>query len=77
MRDKPMLGDEELDAAVLDRLCKAGPWTDEELVRELGIGGRDAADRLVSKGMAHRIGGGFVFSSASGRYAHDLDPTWR
>jgi hypothetical protein len=74
MQDKPMLGDEQLDAAVLDRLCRSGPWTRQELERELGIGGQDAADRLVAKGMAHRIDGGFVFASVSGRYAHSLDP---
>ena len=50
MQAKPILGDEQLDAAVLDRLCKAGPWTRHELERELGIGGQDAADRLVAKG---------------------------
>lgn len=66
-----MLGDEQLDAAVLDRLCKAGPWTRHELERELGIRGQDAADRLVAKGMAHRLEG-FVFASASGRYAHQI-----
>ena len=50
MQAKPILGDEQLDAAVLDRLCKAGPWTRHELERELGVGGQDAADRLVGKG---------------------------
>jgi hypothetical protein len=72
MQDKPMAGDEELDAAVLDRLCKAGPWTRQDLERELGVGGQDAADRLVSKGLAHRLEG-FVFASVPGRYAHSLD----
>jgi hypothetical protein len=71
-----MLGDEQLDAAVLDRLCRSGPWTDGELARELGIGGHDAADRLVAKGLAHRLEG-FVFASVSGRHAHLLDPTYR
>lgn len=77
MQAKPILGDEDLDAAVLDRLCGSGPWTDAELVRELGIGGRDGADRLVAKGLAHRIDGGFLFASVSGRHAHSLDPTYR
>jgi hypothetical protein len=70
------MDDESVDAAVLARLCGSGPWTDAELVRELGIAGHDGADRLVAKAMAHRIEG-FVFASVSGRYAHDLDPTWR
>jgi hypothetical protein len=76
MQDKPMLGDEQLDGAVLDRLCKAGPWTRHELERELGIAGHDAADRLVAKGLAHRLEG-LVFASVSGRYAHSLDPSWQ
>jgi hypothetical protein len=70
------MDDESMDAAVLDRLCNSGPWTVAELERELGIGGRDAADRLVVRGLAHRLEG-FVFPSVSGRYAHSLDPTWR
>jgi hypothetical protein len=70
------LDDASLDAAVLARVCESGPWTVAELERELGIGGRDAADRLVAKGLAHRLEG-FVFASVSGRYAHELDPTYR
>jgi hypothetical protein len=72
-----MLDDESLDAAVLSRLCKSGPWTDAELERELGVGGHDAADRLVSKGLAHRSDEGFVFASVSGRHALSLDTSWR
>jgi hypothetical protein len=71
------MDDESVDAAVLARLCGSGPWTEAELVRELGIVGRDGADRLVTKGLAHRIDGGFVFASVSGRHAHSLDPTYR
>jgi hypothetical protein len=74
MQDKPILGDEQLDAAVLSLLCESGPWTRHELERELGLGGQDAADRLVAKGLAHRIDGGYVFASVSGRFAHSLDP---
>ncbi|MBS1861758.1 MAG: hypothetical protein JSS68_08600 [Actinobacteria bacterium] len=70
------MDDENMDAAVLDRLCRSGPWTTDELRRELGLAGHDAADRLVAKGLAHRIGD-FVFASVSGRHAHSLDPTWR
>ncbi len=75
MQDNPTAGDENVDAAVLDRLCSSGPWTNDELRRELGLAGHDAADRLVAKGLAHRLEG-FVFASASGRHAHSLDPTW-
>ena len=76
MQDKPTLDDDSVDAAVLARLCDSGPWTNDELRRELGLPGHDAADRLVAKGLAHRLKG-FVFASVSGRYAHSLDPTWR
>ena len=76
MQDHPNLDDDSVDAAVLARLCDSGPWTNDELRRELGLAGHDAADRLVAKGLAHRLKG-FVFASVSGRYAHSLDPTWR
>ena len=76
MQDKPTLDDESVDAAVLDRLCGSGPWTDAELERELGIGGRDAADRLAAKGLAHRMDR-LIFASVSGRHAHGLDQTWK
>lgn len=75
MQDKPNLGDESMDAAVLARLCRSGPWTVTELRRELGLAGHDSADRLVAKGLAHRIEE-FLFASVSGRYAHSLDPSW-
>lgn len=71
------MDDDSVDAAVLERLCSSGPWTETELVRELGLVARDAVDRLALKGLAHRMEGGFVFASAAGRYAHDLDPTWQ
>lgn len=77
MQDHPILGDEDLDGAILWRLCKSGPWTDEELERELGVQARDGVGRLLMKGMAHRIDGGLLFPSASGRYAHSLDTSWR
>lgn len=76
MQDKPILDEAVLDAEVLWRLCSSGPWTIDELVRDLGIKGHDAANRLVAKGMAHRLER-FVFASSAGRYAHRLDPTWR
>jgi hypothetical protein len=72
-----MLGEEEMDNAVLGRLCQSGPWAPAELERELGLGAGDAVDRLVANGLAHRLGGDFVIASASGRHAHNIDPTWR
>jgi hypothetical protein len=77
MQDQPTLEDEALDAAVLWRLCESGPWTEPELQRELGLQACDGVGRLVIKGLAHRIEGGLVFASASGRHAHSLDPTYR
>jgi hypothetical protein len=65
------VGHAEIDAAVLERLCESGPWTRQELEREFGIRGQDAADRLVAAGLAHRVEG-FVFASVSGRYAHEI-----
>jgi hypothetical protein len=76
MQDKPILDDASLDAAVLWRLCESGPWTEAELERELGLVAGDGVDRLLAKGLAHRIEG-FVFASASGRHAHSLDPSYR
>jgi hypothetical protein len=70
---------ERIDALLLRLLCEApGPWQEAELEREFGVPAAipDALGRLVGAGMAHRIEG-FVFASASGRYAHDLDATWR
>jgi hypothetical protein len=60
-----------MDVAVLARLCESGPWTRQELEREFGIRGQDAADRLVAGGMAHRVDG-FLFASVSGRYALEI-----
>jgi len=76
MQENPTLDDAALDAAVLWRLCDSGPWTEQELERELGLAARDGLGRLLAKGLAHRLEG-FVFPSVSGRYAHSLDPTWQ
>jgi hypothetical protein len=77
MQDHPRLDDASLDATILWRLCESGPWTEQEFERELGLQAGDGVGRLAAKGMAHRIGDGLIFASASGRYAHHLDPTWR
>ena len=57
-----------MDQAVLDLLLHgdaAGPWAEEELVREIGdhIAVTDALARLGGVGLLHRLGGGFVFAS--------------
>jgi hypothetical protein len=63
--------DERIDALVLGLLSEApGPWQMHEVERELGRGAQDGIGRLVDKGLAHRIDGGFVFTSAAGRYAN-------
>jgi hypothetical protein len=77
MQDQPTLADEDMDSTILWRLCESGPWTEDELERELGRQARDGVGRLLMKGMARRIDCGLVFPSASGRYAHGLDTTYR
>jgi hypothetical protein len=77
MQHQPTLDDETLDNAILGRLCEAGPWKLDELVRELGVNAEDSAGRLVGRGLAHRLEGGFVIASAAGRHANSIDPTWR
>lgn|GEM_PF-6686638 len=63
-----------MDNTILGQLCESGPWTVEELVRELGNDAGDSVGRLVGKGLAHRLeGGDFVIASAAGRHAH----SWR
>jgi hypothetical protein len=70
------MDENECDNGVLGRLCEKGPLRPEELRREFGIAGIDALDRLVRKGLAHRIGDDFVIASASGRHANAIDPTY-
>lgn len=69
------MDDEEMDSAILWRLCKEGPWAVAELERELGSDAHDGVGRLVGRGLAHRLGDKFVIASAAGRHAHSLDPT--
>jgi hypothetical protein len=69
------MDDEEMDSAILWRLCKEGPWAVVELERELGGDALDGVGRLVGRGLAHRLGDEFVIASAAGRHAHSLDPT--
>jgi hypothetical protein len=73
MQDKPTLEQEELDVAVLTRLCESGPWTPAELKRELGLPALDAVMRLVEKGLAYHVDGReFVVASQSGHYVGAL-----
>ncbi|HEX3324203.1 MAG TPA: hypothetical protein VHR65_03565 [Solirubrobacterales bacterium] len=73
MQDQPTLEQEDMDVAVLTRLCKSGPWTPAELRRELGLPATDAVMRLVEKGLAHRMDGReFVVASQSGRHVGSL-----
>ncbi len=66
----------ETDNAVLGRLCRSAPLTEEEIRRELGTDGVDSLNNLVAKGLAHRFEGGFVIPSAAGRHANEIDPSW-
>ena len=72
-----MEDDDRMDNQVLGLLCGEGPLTVFELEREMGgVCGADAVERLVRRGLAHRIEGGFVIASAAGRHANAIDPTW-
>jgi hypothetical protein len=60
--------EDRVDQAVLDLLLHgdaAGPWAEEELVREIGndVTVADALARLRGAGLLHRLEGGFVFAS--------------
>lgn len=60
--------DDGIDQAVLDLLLHgdaAGPWAEEELVREIGDGVvvRDALARLRGAGLIHQVTDTFVFAS--------------
>lgn len=64
----PAADDERLDQAVLDLLLHgeaAGPWAEEELVREIGdrVAVQDALARLHGAGLVHRLAERFVFAS--------------
>lgn len=66
---------ESIDAWVLATLCnEPGPWRPEEVERDHGetVRVRDAISRLVSRGLALRMRGGFVVASAAGRYANAI-----
>jgi hypothetical protein len=60
--------EERVEHAVLDLLLHgdaAGPWAEDELVREIGdrVSVADALARLAAVGLLHRLAGGFVFAS--------------
>jgi hypothetical protein len=69
------MDDEEMDNAILWRLCNEGPWAVAELERELGRGALDGVGRLIGRGLAYRLEDQFVIASAAGRHAHSLNPT--
>ena len=52
----------------------AGPWAEEELVREIGDGlaVRDALARLHGAGLVHRLHEGFVFATRAAMRADQL-----
>jgi hypothetical protein len=68
---------ERLEGLILQRVCEAGPMREDELEREFGSKAEDCADRLMRRGLAHRMKGGFLIPSAAGRHAHGLDSSWR
>ncbi|HEX4730488.1 MAG TPA: hypothetical protein VH299_04430 [Solirubrobacterales bacterium] len=70
------MDDEAIDSSVLQGLCKEGPCKEDDLKRELGIDALDGVARLVQRGLAYRMQGGFVIASAAGRHANSIDPTW-
>jgi hypothetical protein len=66
----------EIDSMVLQVLCdEPGPWVQSELEREFGdrVEVGDAVGRLVGRGLAIRMDGGFILTTASGRYAHAME----
>jgi hypothetical protein len=66
---------ERIDGWILELLCETpGPWAVADLERECGGHAvvADAVGRLVSGGLVLRREGGFVVTSAAGRYANAL-----
>lgn len=73
---------EGIDGLILGVLCnEPTPWDVEELKREFRepVEVEDALARLLSRGLVLRMKGGFVITSAAGRYAHAIDGAalWR
>lgn len=63
---------DEIDGVILMTLCdEPGHWRMDELERELGggVSVEDGVARLARRGLVLRLDGGFVISSAAGRYA--------
>jgi hypothetical protein len=63
----------DIDGLVLQLMCdEPGPWTREEVVREFSedMEAIDALARLVGRGLAVKVKGGFYAATAAGRYAH-------
>lgn len=73
----PSSEEDRRDHAVLDLLLHgdaAGPWAEEELVREIGDGLAvgDALARLGGAGLVHRLKENFVFASRAALRADRL-----
>jgi hypothetical protein len=56
----PAQEDDQIDRAILCLLLKGaafGPWSDEEIARELGdeIAAKDGLARLAAAGLVHRL----------------------
>jgi hypothetical protein len=67
---------DQYDSLVLQVMCEEpGPWSREELEREFSdrTAAADALNRLRSRGLVLDMDGGFVLTSAAGRYSHALD----
>jgi hypothetical protein len=67
-----MVHAEEIDGVILLTLCREpGQWSIDELKLALGEGVKvvDGVARLARRGLVLRLDGGFVISSAAGRYA--------
>lgn len=69
--------EEKCDHAVLDLLLHgqaAGPWSEEELIREIGdrLAVEDALARLHGAGLVHRLAEQFVFATRAAVRASQL-----
>jgi hypothetical protein len=65
----------QLDGLILQTLCdEPGPWETEELLRDFDsrVHASDSLRRLIGRGLALKMEGGFVVASAAGRYANAI-----
>jgi hypothetical protein len=64
----PAQEDDQIDRAILSLLLNGaawGPWSDDEVARELGdeVATADGLARLAGAGLVHRLKPGFVWPS--------------